>query len=109
MGSRIMYVVRIRIPVREEEDWNKWHNEEHVPAVLAQPGFLQVRKFKSISNSSKESEYFVLYELQNQAAYDKYVKSAEGEKLRQQYLDTYGAKTTITRWAWQETFNLIKR
>lgn len=109
MASRVMYVVRIRIPVREEEDWNKWHNEEHVPAVLEQPGFVQVRKFKSLSNSNKESEYFVLYELQNQAAYDKYVKSAEGERLRQLYLDTYGAKTKITRWAWQETFNLIKR
>jgi len=77
--------------------------------VLAQPGFIQVRKFRSMSNSTKEAEYFVLYELQNQTAYEKYVKSAEAERLRQLYLDAYGAKTTVTRWAWQETFSLIKK
>ena len=54
------------------------------------------------------SEYFVLYELRNQAAYDKYVKSDEGARLRQHYLDAYGTKTRIIRWAMLETFNLVK-
>ncbi|PWT94212.1 MAG: hypothetical protein C5B54_00345 [Acidobacteria bacterium] len=108
MSAKVMYVVRVRIPTKDEVKWNKWHNEEHIPLVLEQPGFLRVRKFRMISNSSDEAEYFVLYELRNQAAYEKYVTSDEGEKIRQHYLDAYGPKTKITRWAWLETFQLVK-
>ena len=103
-----MYVVQVRIPVKEEGAWNKWHNEEHIPRVLAQPGFLQVRKFRCISNDQEEAQYFVLYELRNQTAYERYARSEEGAKLRQEYLDAYGPKTKITRWAWQETLHLMK-
>ncbi len=104
-----MYVVRVRIPVKEEPEWNRWHDEVHIPRVLAQPGFIQARKFRSVTNRNKEAEYYVLYELQNQAAYLQYAKSEEGAKLRQEYLDEYGAHTKITRWAWQETLHLIKK
>jgi len=108
MAARFMYVVRVKIPVKEEHEWNRWHNKVHIPKVLAQPGFIQVRKFRAVGDGAKEAEYFVLYELQNQTAYVKYAQSEEGAKLRQEYLDEYGAKTKITRWAWQETLKLIK-
>lgn len=108
MAGRVMYVVHVKIPVKDEKQWNRWHDQEHIPRVLAQPGFLQVRKFRCISNDTREAQYFVLYELRNQAAYDRYVKSEEGARLRQEYLDRYGTNTRITRWAWQETFKLPK-
>lgn len=109
MAGRVMYVVRIRISTADEKAWNQWHNEEHIPLVLAQPGFIQVRKFRSFSSTSKEAEYVVCYELRNQAAYEKYVKSEEGSQLRQQYLDAFGTKTKIERWTWLETFSLMKK
>ena len=108
MTGRFMYVVRVKIPIKDEKDWNRWHDKVHIPKVLAQPGFIQARKFRAVSNASKEAEYFVLYELQNQAAYVQYAQSEEGAKLRQEYLDMYGSKTKITRWAWQETFHIVK-
>jgi hypothetical protein len=108
MPGRFMYVVRVKIPAKDEKEWNRWHDKVHIPKVLAQPGFIQVRKFRAVANGPKESEYFVLYELRNQAAYVRYVQSDEGANLRQEYLDLYGAKTKITRWAWQETFRIVK-
>lgn len=104
-----MYVVRIRISPENEEAWNRWHNEEHIPQVLAQPGFLQVRKFRSLSSHTGEIEYVVQYELRNQAAYEKYVQSDEGELLRQHSLDAFGTKMKIERWTWVETFSLMKK
>jgi hypothetical protein len=109
MPGRVMYVVRIRISTASEEAWNKWHNTEHIPLVLALPGFLSVRKFRSLASNSREAEYVVCYELRNQAAYENYVKSEEGESLRQQYLDAFGTKTRIERWTWVETFSLTKK
>ena len=109
MSARILYVVRVRVSTRDEQAWNKWHNTEHIPLVLAQPGFISARKFRSFSSNSKEAEYIVCYELRNQAAYEKYVKSEEGSILRQHYLDAYGPKTKIERWTWVETFTLTKK
>lgn len=103
-----MYVVRIKIGAADEESWNKWHNEEHIPLVLALPGFLHVRKFRALSNP-REAEYIVCYELRNLAAYEAYVRSDEGAALRQQYLDAFGTKTQIERWTWLETFSLTKK
>ncbi len=108
MAARFMYVVRVKISVKDEKEWNKWHDKVHIPKVLEQPGFIQVRKFRAVSNGAKEAEYFVMYELRNVAAYVQYAQSEEGAKLRQEYLDVYGSKTKITRWAWQETFHLMK-
>lgn len=108
MSARVLYVVRVRLPARQEKEWNRWHNEDHIPKVLDQPGFIHVRKFRTITNKEDEVEYFVIYELRNQAAYDKYVKSDEGAALRQHYLDAYGATTKITRWACVETFQKVK-
>src|SRR5688572_7537471 len=108
MSGRVMYVIRVRVPVRIEKDWDEWHNTEHIPKVLEQPGFISVRQFRSLTNKDNEAEYFVLYELRNQAAYNKYVQSEHASALRQEYLDVYGPKTKITRWAWQETFHLMK-
>jgi hypothetical protein len=108
MPGRILYVVCLKVGTQFEKEWNDWNDKVHIPMVLAQPGFIQVRKFRSLSSTSKEAEYFVLYELRNQAAYDRYVKSDEAEVLRQHYLDEYGAKTKIVRWVWQETFSMTK-
>ncbi len=103
-----MYVVHVRLPVEIEEEWNQWHNEQHIPQVLTQPGFIGVRKFRTITNDRRQAEYFILYELRNQAAYEKYVQSEDGELLRQQFLDKYGSKIKITRYAWLETFQTMK-
>ncbi len=109
MPGKVLYMVRVKISVREEAQWNKWHNEEHIPMVLEQPGFLQVRKFRCLSNNPAEAEYFVMYELRNREAYERYVKSDEGERIRQHYLDAYGGRTKISRFACEETINLVKK
>ncbi len=109
MAGKVLYVVRVKISVRDESRWNQWHNEQHIPMVLQQPGFLQVRKFRCLSNNPEEADYFVIYELRNKEAYDRYVKSEEGEWLRQHYLDAYGTRTKIVRWACEETFSLVKK
>lgn len=109
MAGKVLYVVRVKIAARDESSWNQWHNEKHIPMVLEQPGFLQVRKFRCLSNNPKEAEYFVIYELRNKEAYHRYVKSEEGRRIRQHYLDAYAAKTNIVRWACEETFSLVKK
>ena len=55
MSGRVMYVVRIRISTKDEEEWNKWHNEEHIPQVLAQPGFLECSEVSFIFQQQQGS------------------------------------------------------
>ena len=103
-----MYVVQVKLPLDQEERWSRWYDTEHVPLVLAQPGFMEVRKFRCMNDSKKEAEYWVQYELRNQAAYDRFVNSEDAHIIRQHHLDAFGSTVKITRMTWKETFRLKK-
>jgi len=108
MLARVLYSVHFKVPLNKEREWNRWHDQEHIPEVLALPGFVSARKFRCVSNDNKFAQYLVLYELRNMAAYEQYVKSEDGVLLRQKYLDVYGTATHINRRVWKETLNLVK-
>jgi heme-degrading monooxygenase HmoA len=109
MSRKVLYMIHVKIPVKIEEQWNKWHNNEHIPMISTVPGFLQVRKFRCLSNNPQEADYFVVYELRNREAYDLYVKSEEGQRIRQHYLDAWGSRSKTVHWACEETFTLSRK
>lgn len=46
-----------------EIDFNKWYNEEHIPALAAVPGTLAARRFMSEGDSGGTNRYVALYHL----------------------------------------------
>jgi hypothetical protein len=47
-----------------EADFNKWYNEEHVPALAAVPGCISARRFRIITGDSEGNQrYLALYHL----------------------------------------------
>lgn len=108
MSPRIMYVVQVKVPLDQEERWNRWYDAEHVPLVLEQPGFIEMRKFRSLNEGRKEAEYTMLYELRNLAAYENFVNSEDAAVIRQHHLDAFGATVKISRTTWKETFRQKK-
>ena len=108
MSPRIMYVVHVSVPLDQEDRWNRWYNAEHVPLGLEQPGFIEMRKFRSMSEGKNEAEYYMLYELRNQAAYENFVKSEDASVIRQHHLDAFGSTVKISRMTWKETFRQNK-
>ena len=63
MEEKILFEVRVNIAPEKEQEFNRWYNKIHVPAVLAVPGFKSGRRFQRISGD--EIKYMALYELES--------------------------------------------
>jgi hypothetical protein len=50
-------------PVHDEDGFNAWYDEEHVPLRLAVPGFLNARRYRAASDEGPR--YLALYDLRS--------------------------------------------
>jgi len=56
--GRGLLAVWTDIPAAVEEDFNRWYNEEHIPERVGIPGFLNGRRYLSLTGTPK---YMALY------------------------------------------------
>jgi hypothetical protein len=56
--GRGLLAVWTDIPAAVEEDFNRWYNEEHLPERVGIPGFLNGRRYLSLTGTPK---YMALY------------------------------------------------
>jgi hypothetical protein len=73
-----------------EADFNKWYDEEHIPALAAVPGTLSARRYKATDNGSHR--YVALYhlvspEVTKTAAWAKAVDTPWSARVRPQFRD----------------------
>lgn len=54
-------IVQVEIDPADDEEFNRWYDEEHVPEKLASPGFVSARRFRAHDH---EARYLVIYELE---------------------------------------------
>lgn len=57
-----LLLVMMDIDPQNEEEFNRWYTEEHIPERLAIPGFVCARRYKALEGGPK---YLALYELDN--------------------------------------------
>ncbi len=50
--SKCILLVLCEIDAEVEADWNRWYNEEHLPAALACPGVIHGARYKSAGEVS---------------------------------------------------------
>ena len=60
-GTAVL-VVQVEIDPVDDEEFNRWYDEEHVPEKLATTGFISARRFRV---SDGDPRYMVIYELEN--------------------------------------------
>jgi hypothetical protein len=70
---KFLLIVTAEIVASVEDSWNKWYDEEHLPAALACPGVLQGFRYLSSSKESRTNDgvksessaktYMAVYEL----------------------------------------------
>jgi hypothetical protein len=76
--SDFVFVVGHELPAPMEKEFNAWYNTEHLPALLAVPGFLTARRFvlseqdvpPLVAKGGSLPKYLTLYDLQNEQAFD---------------------------------------
>lgn len=95
MPARFLYQLTILVQSSAEAEWNTWHEDHHMRAVLKQPGFRSARKFKLVDDvGGGPSSYLVQYELDNADAYARYVSSGEADRLQREHDERFGGLTS---------------
>jgi hypothetical protein len=83
-GSKIIQVVGHDVPRTKHKEFNAWYNTEHIPALMAVPGFLAVRRFilnerdilPETGRGGVLSKYVTIWELKDETV----LQSAEFRK-----------------------------
>lgn len=80
-------IVEVQIDPADDEEFNRWYDEEHVPEKLRSPGFLSARRFRAHDD---ETKYLVIYELDSPEA------ATSPEYMSQQVSDW--TRSVMSRW-----------
>jgi hypothetical protein len=88
-GAGGLLVNAMNIDSAQEEEFNRWYDQEHIPALAAVPGTLAARRFKDSKGSHR---YVALYHLaspdvQQSEAWKKAANSAWTDRLRPYFRD----------------------
>ena len=93
----VVYGVMVEVDPKEEVAWNEWHTRQHIPAVLAQPGFMRATKYRLDTPNGDWSQYLTEYELVSRAALDAYLQGEGVSRLRADHYAHFGHCTRLSR------------
>ena len=60
-------IMMIDVKPEDEAEFNRWYNEEHIPELMAVPGFLAARRFEVEGEGAK---YLAIYELEDAKVFE---------------------------------------
>jgi hypothetical protein len=93
----MFYAVMVEVDPEEEAAWNEWHTRQHIPDVLAQPGFVRATKYRLDTANGDWRQYLIVYELVSRGALDAYLQSEAMTWLRADHYNHFGHCTRLSR------------
>lgn len=90
-----LLLVMMDIDPENEEEFNRWYTEEHIPERLEIPGFINSRRYRALEGSPK---YLALYELE----------SPEVLKSKEYHYRYHEAPTEWTQQILKKVKNLVR-
>ena len=57
-------VVTMEVDAEDEEEFNKWYNEQHLPERMAIPGYVSARRFK-LEDGNNALKYLCIWEMED--------------------------------------------
>ncbi|MSQ71950.1 MAG: DUF4286 family protein [Betaproteobacteria bacterium] len=86
--SVVLFTVKATIPKEKEDAFNRWYNEVHCPHLLRYAGAVSARRYRTIMGDDKY-QYMALYEFQDEATFQRFMKSDHLAELRDDYNAVY--------------------
>ena len=94
--QEIINIVITEAPPQEEERFNKWYNEVHIPLLLKYPKLKSVTRYKVMGESSQPAQYVAIYRFKNKPDFEAFVKGPERAAALKEMQGTWGSKLKIT-------------
>ena len=82
--SKLVYVVTTEVEPEWEDEFNRWYDQEHLPALMSVPGYLSGRRYVAVEGAPK---YMAFWEIESLEAYrspehDRAANTPWSERLR---------------------------
>ena len=90
MPKKALFMVWAKMRPEDEEAFNKWYNEEHMPRAIERlPGILSGRRYK-ILEGEDEYQFMAHYEFESYEALQKALASDSFHGLVGEYNEAFG-------------------
>lgn len=99
--ATVLFVVKATIRRDQEEAFNRWYNEEHVPQVLQWKGVVSARRYRAILGE-ETYQYMAMYELVNEENFRALMDSEHMKALRAEYDTHFGGVSERARFAYEQ-------
>lgn len=101
MAGEGIVIVMAKPPPGKESDFNRWYNEDHMPAAMARlPGVLRGRRYRinvgrtlladGSAREEQDYQYMAIYEFASYEAAQAAISGAEAASLIGEYNQTFG-------------------
>jgi hypothetical protein len=101
-----LFVVKSTIDREHEADFNRWYNEEHIPYILAYPGVVSARRYRTIIGQpeaverGEAAEFLAVYEFQDEATLRTFLDSDYFAKAKDDFTAAWDKVSTRQRFAY---------
>lgn len=101
--ATVLFVVKATITKDQEPAFNRWYNEEHIPQFLQFKGAVSARRYKALQGEDRY-QYMAVYELADEAAFDRLMQSEHFKALKAEYDAHFGATSARARFAYVQVW-----
>jgi hypothetical protein len=101
--ATVLFVVKATISKDQEEAFNRWYNNVHVPEFLRFNGAVSARRYKAIMGEEKY-QYMAVYELKDEATFQKLMESDYFKSLKTAYDAEFGKVSERARFAYVQVW-----
>jgi hypothetical protein len=92
----VINIVGTQCTPADEEKFNKWYNEVHIPMLLKYKKLLGVARYRVIDESSKQPRYIAVYKYASRKDMESMGSSPEFAAAIKEMQETWGQKVEIT-------------
>ena len=90
MEQKGLFIVQAKVKPEDEEAFNQWYNEDHMPKALERfPGVLSGKRYK-ILDEEEEYKYLAFYEFESVEAMEYAVNSDIIKELIKEFNEAFG-------------------
>ena len=94
----VIHIVGVHCRPDQEEKFNKWYNERHIPDSLKFKGVRRVTRYKILTPDIKSPKYLTVYEFENQKAFEAFEASPERAEAMKDINETWGEDRYELMW-----------
>ena len=94
----VIHIVGTRCRPEDEEKFNKWYIEVHIPMLLKFKGLKAVTRYEIINEAEEYPKHLAIYKFESQQAYEAYETSPELAAAREERDETWKEGGYEVKW-----------